>query len=189
MEVKDVDLPQEMKRVIARQAEAERERRAKVINAEGEFQAADRLRQAAKLLSQEPASLQLRFLQTASEIAAENNSTTLFPLPVDLFEPLRQAFGRSGGGKASESEVPDPESAAEAAIPGPEEKERSLPEGEEDEARRLGAGPADRPETESAGAAPSGALERGESPKKPIEERIDKEKLAEEARQRVQGDG
>jgi regulator of protease activity HflC (stomatin/prohibitin superfamily) len=89
VEVKDVDLPQEMKRVIARQAEAERERRAKVINAEGELQAAARLKDAARLLSTHPASLQLRFLQTATEIAAENNSTTLFPLPVDLLAPFR----------------------------------------------------------------------------------------------------
>jgi regulator of protease activity HflC (stomatin/prohibitin superfamily) len=88
VEVKDVDLPQEMKRMIARQAEAERERRAKVINAEGELQAADKLRAAAALLSSQPASLQLRFLQTAAEIAAENNSTTLFPLPLD-FAPFR----------------------------------------------------------------------------------------------------
>jgi len=92
VEVKDVDLPHEMKRAIARQAEAERERRAKVINAMGELQAADNLRKAAALLSQEPASLQLRFLQTASEIAAENNSTTLFPLPIDL-APLSKLLG------------------------------------------------------------------------------------------------
>ncbi len=91
VEVKDVDLPQEMKRMIARQAEAERERRAKVINAEGELQAADKLSQAAAVLSTHPASLQLRFLQTASEIAAENNSTTLFPLPLE-FAPLLQAM-------------------------------------------------------------------------------------------------
>ena len=84
VEVKDVDLPNEMKRAIARQAEAERERRAKVINAQGELQAASNLRDAARQLSQYPASLQLRFLQTATEIAAENNSTTLFPLPVEL---------------------------------------------------------------------------------------------------------
>ena len=91
VEVKDVDLPQEMKRMIARQAEAERERRAKVINAEGEFQAAEKLTKAAALLSTQPASLQLRFLQTAAEIAAENNSTTLFPLPLD-FAPFLQAM-------------------------------------------------------------------------------------------------
>ena len=93
VEVKDVDLPQEMKRAMARQAEAERERRAKVINAEGELQAASRLKDAARILSLAPASLQLRFLQTASEIAAENNSTTLFPLPMDLFSPLKKMFG------------------------------------------------------------------------------------------------
>ena len=93
VEVKDVDLPHEMKRVIARQAEAERERRAKVISAEGELQAASRLKDAARLLSTHPASLQLRFLQTATEIAAENNSTTLFPLPVDLLAPFRTKSG------------------------------------------------------------------------------------------------
>jgi len=92
VEVKDIDLPQEMKRAMARQAEAERERRAKVINAEGELQAATKLKDAARLLSSQPASLQLRFLQTASEIAAENNSTTLFPLPMELFAPLRKAW-------------------------------------------------------------------------------------------------
>ncbi len=84
VEVKDVDLPHEMKRAIARQAEAERDRRAKVINAQGELQAASNLRDAARQLSEFPASLQLRFLQTATEIAAENNSTMLFPLPIDL---------------------------------------------------------------------------------------------------------
>ena len=93
VEVKDVDLPQETKRAMARQAEAERERRAKVINADGELQAASRLKDAARILSLAPASLQLRFLQTASEIAAENNSTTLFPLPMDLFSPLKKMFG------------------------------------------------------------------------------------------------
>jgi regulator of protease activity HflC (stomatin/prohibitin superfamily) len=96
VEVKDVDLPQEMKRVIARQAEAERERRAKVINAEGELQAAARLKDAARLLSMHPASLQLRFLQTATEIAAENNSTTLFPLPIDLLTPFRARSFEAG---------------------------------------------------------------------------------------------
>ncbi len=92
VEVKDVDLPPEMRRMIAKQAEAERERRAKVINAEGELQAAPKLRDAARLLSSQPASLQLRFLQTVSAIAAEKNSTTLFPLPIDLFTPIGQRF-------------------------------------------------------------------------------------------------
>ena len=84
VEVKNVDLPQEMQRAIARQAEAERERRAKVINAEGEYQAAARLTEAAAVLSREPAALQLRYLQTLAEIATENNSTTIFPVPVDF---------------------------------------------------------------------------------------------------------
>ena len=93
VEVKDIDLPQEMKRAMARQAEAERERRAKVIHAQGELQAATRLKDAARLLSTHPASLQLRFLQTVTEIAAENNSTTLFPMPIDLLTPFRRPAG------------------------------------------------------------------------------------------------
>jgi regulator of protease activity HflC (stomatin/prohibitin superfamily) len=88
VEVKNVDLPQEMQRAIARQAEAERERRAKVINAEGEFQAAARLAEAAGVISKEPAAMQLRYLQTLAEIATENNSTTLFPIPIDLLKVL-----------------------------------------------------------------------------------------------------
>ena len=84
VEVKDVDLPPEMKRAMARQAEAERERRAKIINAEGELQASEKLAQAARIIGQEPAALQLRYLQTVNEIASENNSTTFFPIPMDL---------------------------------------------------------------------------------------------------------
>ena len=88
VEVKNVDLPQEMQRAIARQAEAERERRAKVINAEGEFQAAARLAEAAGVIAKEPAAMQLRYLQTLAEIATENNSTTIFPIPIDLLKVL-----------------------------------------------------------------------------------------------------
>ena len=88
VEIKDIDLPQEMRRAMAKQAEAERERRAKVISAQGEFQASETLALAARNMSQDPAALQLRFLQTVVEIAAENNSTTLFPLPMDLFRPF-----------------------------------------------------------------------------------------------------
>jgi regulator of protease activity HflC (stomatin/prohibitin superfamily) len=99
VEVKQIDLPQEMQRVIARQAEAEREKRAKVIHAEGEFQAAQRLAQAAEVLQSQPAALQLRYLQTLSEIATENNSTTLFPVPIDILRPFydvaRQAEERA----------------------------------------------------------------------------------------------
>jgi regulator of protease activity HflC (stomatin/prohibitin superfamily) len=86
VEVKHIDLPQEMQRAMAKQAEAERERRAKVINAEGEYQAANRLAEAADIISKHPEALQLRYLQTLREISAENNSTTLFPIPIDLFK-------------------------------------------------------------------------------------------------------
>ncbi|MFC1869270.1 slipin family protein [Thermodesulfobacteriota bacterium] len=86
VEVKHIDLPQEMQRAMAKQAEAERERRAKVINAEGEYQAAGRLAEAADIISKHPEALQLRYLQTLKEISAENNSTTLFPIPIDLFK-------------------------------------------------------------------------------------------------------
>jgi regulator of protease activity HflC (stomatin/prohibitin superfamily) len=88
VEIKHIDLPQEMQRAMAKQAEAERERRAKVINAEGEYQAAQRLAEAAAIIQKYPVALQLRFLQTLREVAAENNSTTLFPIPIDLFEPF-----------------------------------------------------------------------------------------------------
>ncbi len=88
VEVKQIDLPEEMKRAIAKQAEAERERRAKVINAEGEMQAAQKLVEAAALMETQPMSLQLRYLQTLNQIAAENNSTTVFPIPIDLFKPF-----------------------------------------------------------------------------------------------------
>jgi regulator of protease activity HflC (stomatin/prohibitin superfamily) len=91
VEVKNVDLPQEMQRAIARQAEAERERRAKVINAEGEYQAAQRLTEAAAIIGREPAALQLRYLQTLAEIATENNSTTIFPVPVDFLRAFMQS--------------------------------------------------------------------------------------------------
>ena len=84
VEVKNIDLPQEMQRAIAKQAEAERERRAKVIHAEGELQASVKLAEAARILAVEPISLQLRYLQTLTEISAEKNSTTIFPVPIDL---------------------------------------------------------------------------------------------------------
>jgi hypothetical protein len=93
VEVKDVDLPDQMKRAMARQAEAERERRAKVIAAQGELQASETLAQAARTLALEPSSMQLRYLQTVTEIAAENNSTTIFPIPIELFRPWIQAGG------------------------------------------------------------------------------------------------
>lgn len=95
VEVKHVDLPQDMQRAIARQAEAERERRAKIIHAEGELQAASKLLEASQCMAREPISLQLRFLQTLTEVASENNSTTIFPVPIDLLTPfMKQGEGR-----------------------------------------------------------------------------------------------
>ncbi|MBW2204652.1 MAG: slipin family protein [Deltaproteobacteria bacterium] len=88
VEVKHIDLPQEMQRAMAKQAEAERERRAKVINAEGEFQAAGRLTEAAGIINKHPEALQLRYLQTVREISSESNTTTLFPIPIDLLMPF-----------------------------------------------------------------------------------------------------
>ncbi len=95
VEVRDVLLPEGMRRAMARQAEVERERRAKVINAEGEFQAAERLRQAADVISGNPTALQLRFLQTLSEVATENNSTIVFPVPVDLVRPFMERLSQN----------------------------------------------------------------------------------------------
>ena len=93
VEIKHIDLPTEMQRAMAAQAEAERERRAKVISAEGEFQASKRLSEAAEVLSKHPAALQLRYLQTLNVIAAENNSTTVFPVPIELLKPFMNKFG------------------------------------------------------------------------------------------------
>ena len=92
VEVKNVDLPQDMQRAMSKQAEAERERRAKVINAEGEFQAAEKLAQAAQVLASTPIAVQLRFLQTMREVASERNTTTFFPIPIDLFAPFVRGF-------------------------------------------------------------------------------------------------
>jgi regulator of protease activity HflC (stomatin/prohibitin superfamily) len=94
VEVKHIDLPQEMQRAMAKQAEAERDRRAKVINAEGEFQAAQKLYEAGKIMAEQPIALQLRYLQTLVLVAAENNSTTLFPIPIDLLTPLMKYVGK-----------------------------------------------------------------------------------------------
>ena len=93
VEIKDVELPQTIQRAFAKQAEAERERRAKIINAEGEFQASEKLAQAAKVLAEHPVSVQLRFLQTLREIASEQNSTIVFPVPIDLIETFMNKWG------------------------------------------------------------------------------------------------
>jgi regulator of protease activity HflC (stomatin/prohibitin superfamily) len=88
VEIKDIELPVTMQRAMAKQAEAEREKRAKIIHAEGEFQASTQLAQAARIIGEQPSTLQLRYLQTLTEIAVEKNSTIIFPLPLDLIEPL-----------------------------------------------------------------------------------------------------
>jgi regulator of protease activity HflC (stomatin/prohibitin superfamily) len=109
VEIKDVEIPEQMQRAIARQAEAERERRAKIINSEGEFQAAQKLTDAADIISTNPASLQLRYLQTLLEIGSNQNTTVVFPLPMDVLEPF---IGRSdhaaGGSKAKPTKPPAP---------------------------------------------------------------------------------
>ena len=118
VEVKDIGLPQEMKRAMAKQAEAERERRGKVIAAAGEAEAAIKLAEAAKLIQDHPVAIQLRFLQTVVEIAAENNSTTVFPIPMDLFKPIldagerMKALGVAGGSPGDASKTLEAESAA-----------------------------------------------------------------------------
>jgi regulator of protease activity HflC (stomatin/prohibitin superfamily) len=117
VEIKDVLLPESMRRAIAQQAEAERERRAKVINAQGELQASQTLAEAARVLQSQPASIQLRYLQTVTEIAAENNSTTIFPLPIELFRPFFQrAAEYAAASTPAAAELP-PQSAP-ATLPG-----------------------------------------------------------------------
>ena len=116
VEVKDLDLPKGMKRAMARQAEAERERRAKVIAAQGELQASHALAQAARTLATEPSAIQLRYLQTVTEIAAENNSTTIFPIPIELFKPFLQAQTQAQA-PAPAVKAPDQVEAPGAALP------------------------------------------------------------------------
>jgi regulator of protease activity HflC (stomatin/prohibitin superfamily) len=117
VEIKDVDLPTEMQRAMARQAEAERERRAKVINAEAEFQAAERLAQAAAVIARHPIAYQLRYLQTVTEVSSEKNSTLVIPIPIELLRPFQAAFGE-------DATAFSPEELARAAS-----EERSAPEG------------------------------------------------------------
>lgn len=113
VEVKQIDLPQEMQRAMARQAEAERERRAKVIAAEGEFQASQKLSDAAQILSEQPSALTLRYLQTLREIATENNSTTIFPIPLDFLKPFMKSL----------SEVQDKKNGDKTIIKNPEHEQ------------------------------------------------------------------
>ncbi len=111
VEIKDVEIPEDMQHAIARQAEAERERRAKIINAEGEFQAAAKLGEAADVISRNPVTIQLRYLQTLLEIGSEQNSTIIFPLPIDLIGPLMQAANAVNGHGADASSAPRPRAA------------------------------------------------------------------------------
>jgi regulator of protease activity HflC (stomatin/prohibitin superfamily) len=109
VEIKDVEIPEQMQRAMARQAEAERERRAKIINSEGEFQAAQKLTDAADIISTNPASLQLRYLQTLLEIGSNQNTTIVFPLPMDVLEPFLTATERKTPSKAGPRPAPPPE--------------------------------------------------------------------------------
>lgn len=108
VEVKDVELPQSMQRAMARQAEAEREKRAKIIHAEGEFQAAEQLSHAADIINQNPVTIQLRYLQTLTEIGAEKNTTIAFPIPIDIVTSLMGTGGNDGGSTPPRRPVPPP---------------------------------------------------------------------------------
>jgi regulator of protease activity HflC (stomatin/prohibitin superfamily) len=114
VEVKDVELPQTMQRAMARQAEAEREKRAKVIHAEGEFQASQTLAEAAEIINQNPVTIQLRYLQTLTEIGAEKNTTVVFPLPIDIFSAFTQDRSSFNGQSPTSESVPQPAGDAEA---------------------------------------------------------------------------
>jgi regulator of protease activity HflC (stomatin/prohibitin superfamily) len=118
VEIKDVEIPDQMQRAMARQAEAERERRAKIINSEGEFQAAQKLTDAADIISTNPASLQLRYLQTLLEIGSNQNTTVVFPLPMDMIEPFLGRSDHAAGG--SKAKPPAPRPPAPPAEPPPE---------------------------------------------------------------------
>ena len=144
VEIKDVGIPQGMQRAMARQAEAERERRAKVINAEGEFQASERLFDAAEVMSGNPAALQLRYLQTLLEIGTNQNSTIVLPVPIDLIKPLMQSFEDGDDAarparasatalRAAQGSGPSwPSTRTSAGFPTPDDA-RDLPRGEEDD--------------------------------------------------------
>jgi regulator of protease activity HflC (stomatin/prohibitin superfamily) len=116
VEIKDVEIPTAMQRAMALGAEAERERRAKVIHAEGEFQASQRLRDAADIISDNPASLQLRYLQTLTEIGGMNNSTIVFPLPLDIVRPFVDALGAAGRDTPGSDEDPALEGSARSEL-------------------------------------------------------------------------
>ena len=132
VEVKNVDLPESMIRAIARQAEAERERRAKIIHAEGEYTAAEKLTMAAEVMQREPAALQLRYLQTVLEIGAEKNTTIIFPLPLDILVSLKQALetvGKAGGAGGAEAGKSVEMEGGSKEIPGSDESKGGAVEG------------------------------------------------------------
>jgi len=137
VEVKDVDLPENMKRAMARQAEAERERRAKIINAEGELQASEKLAQAAHIMAREPIALQLRYLQTASEIASEKNSTTIFPLPIDLLRPFLGGVVESLAGRRETEQTSLPATSDQRPAISPPVPEKQLPSAKREAERSL----------------------------------------------------
>jgi hypothetical protein len=142
VEIKDVEIPERMQHALARQAEAERNRRAKVINAEGEFQAAARLADAAEVIRPNPVTIQLRYLQALSEISANQGTTIVFPLPMDMIRPLLEAGGANGGEGTRQRELLA--GLGERELPASEAGEGELPASEAGE-RELAAGePADR---------------------------------------------
>jgi regulator of protease activity HflC (stomatin/prohibitin superfamily) len=120
VEIKDVEIPEQMQRAMARQAEAERERRAKIINSEGEFQAAQKLTDAADIISTNPASLQLRYLQTLLEIGSNQNTTVVFPLPMDVIEPFLGRADHNRGGSKAKPDAPKPPPRGGEPVPGVE---------------------------------------------------------------------
>ena len=127
VEVKDVELPQTMQRAMAKQAEAEREKRAKVLLAQGEFQAAQTLADAARLISTEPATITLRYLQTLTEIAVEKNSTIIFPLPIDLIEPMRAILAHTANNMAAPAQPTQPLAPTPTPMPTPTAMPTQLP--------------------------------------------------------------
>jgi regulator of protease activity HflC (stomatin/prohibitin superfamily) len=133
VEIKDVGIPQGMQRAMARQAEAERERRAKIINAEGEFQAAAKLAQAADVIGQNPVTLQLRYLQTLREIGGQQNSTVVFPMPIDLVKPMLEAVSGARSGQEAPRRVEGAADEDHGALEGGEPGRRQLAEGPEAE--------------------------------------------------------
>ncbi len=150
VEIKDVEIPDQMQRAMARQAEAERERRAKIINSEGEFQAAQKLTDAADIISTNPASLQLRYLQTLLEIGSNQNTTVVFPLPMDVLEPFLGGGAREGGKPTPQR--PEPPTPPRGGEPVPGVEGSGLPGAEEPgEASAAGAADADAASAEVAG--------------------------------------